>query len=235
MKMITKLIIIIALIVLAVIATAFIYFKYVSYPRDKTGMVNRYKVICNESEFTAERSDYMYEPGDNVTLIFSMIATDTNYSFKVEGVDDYSVDYYEDKGFLIQFIMPHSDVKVTHTEKNTMEREFPDEPDEITISFPENPSTPLHWLYKVEPEGILEVVDDIYVSKQNTSSEPVDGLGGTHFWKFKIVGDGVVELRFYDTDYEEINDMDEEYEKATIFLYECIDGKANLLEKYKEE
>lgn len=66
--------------------------------------------------FTSERTEY--RKGEAVKVLFPYIATDTSYSFYVDGKDaDIS---YEDGIFVIRFIMPDHDVEVSYTSRNTM-------------------------------------------------------------------------------------------------------------------
>lgn len=60
-----------------------------------------------------------YKAGTKVTLYFELIATDTDYSFTLDGEPvDWSYD--EKKGFVIEFIMPEHDVKLECHSKNSM-------------------------------------------------------------------------------------------------------------------
>lgn len=60
-----------------------------------------------------------YKAGSKVTLYFELIATDTDYSFTLDGEPvDWSYD--EKKGFVIEFIMPEHDVKLECHSKNSM-------------------------------------------------------------------------------------------------------------------
>lgn len=60
-----------------------------------------------------------YKAGTKVTLYFELIATDTDYSFTLDGEPvDWSYD--EKKGFVIEFIMPEHDVKLECHTKNSM-------------------------------------------------------------------------------------------------------------------
>ena len=53
-----------------------------------------------------------------------MIATDTDYSFWLDGAE-LSRDYDTKKGFILSFIMPEHDVKLHCSSRNTMLREIP--------------------------------------------------------------------------------------------------------------
>ncbi len=66
--------------------------------------------------FESERTEY--RTGEAVKVVFPYIATDTSYSFYVDGKDaDIS---YEDGVYVIRFFMPDHDVEVSYTSRNTM-------------------------------------------------------------------------------------------------------------------
>ena len=60
-----------------------------------------------------------YYEGQKVELSFPYIATDTNYSFFIDGEPVYPP-YEKDKGYVIRFAMPARDVTVSVTSQNTM-------------------------------------------------------------------------------------------------------------------
>ncbi len=60
-----------------------------------------------------------YKAGTKVTLYFELIATDTDYSFTLDG-EPVNWSYDEKKGFVIEFIMPVHDVKLECHSKNSM-------------------------------------------------------------------------------------------------------------------
>ncbi len=60
-----------------------------------------------------------YKAGSKVILYFELIATDTDYSFTLDG-ERINFDYDEKKGFVIEFIMPEHDVKLECHSKNSM-------------------------------------------------------------------------------------------------------------------
>lgn len=60
-----------------------------------------------------------YYPGEPVVLYYPMIATDTDYSFILDGAQ-IRPDYETSKGFIIRFTMPDHDVKLQCIERNTM-------------------------------------------------------------------------------------------------------------------
>jgi len=72
-----------------------------------------------------------YREGEKVEANMSLIATDTDYRFFVEGAE-HDVRYEEGKGYIVSFVMPAHPVKVYYTEKNSMVFEKP-EPRRETI------------------------------------------------------------------------------------------------------
>ena len=60
-----------------------------------------------------------YRAGTTVTLYFELIATDTDYSFWLDG-ESLKFTYDEKKGFVIQFVMPDHDVTLDWIAKGSM-------------------------------------------------------------------------------------------------------------------
>lgn len=73
---------------------------------------------CGSKEMYDKAKD-SYRAGEKVTLYFKYIATDTDYSFYLDG-ERLNVDYDERKGFIISFTMPDHDVKLEYNSKNSM-------------------------------------------------------------------------------------------------------------------
>lgn len=69
-------------------------------------------------DFYENARDY-YAPGEIVELYYGIIATDTDYSFYLDG-EPLNYGYDEDIGFIITFEMPDHDVKLTVESRNTM-------------------------------------------------------------------------------------------------------------------
>lgn len=84
----------------------------------------KYKV-----DYCGRKSDYKnakdkYRAGEKVTLYYWMIATDTDYSFRLDGAQLLR-DYDTKKGFILSFIMPDHDVVLHCSARNSMLREMP--------------------------------------------------------------------------------------------------------------
>lgn len=80
---------------------------------------NRYKVDLDGSDFCYEGVKESYRAGDDVTLYYTLIATDTDYSFYLDG-EPINFDYDEKKGFVIRFTMPEHDAKLECNAKESM-------------------------------------------------------------------------------------------------------------------
>lgn len=79
----------------------------------------KYKVNLESSIFECKKTEYA--EGEKVTVYYDLIATDTDYSFKVEGGDvEYKVSYDDKHGYVITFTMPANDVTVSVTHVNSM-------------------------------------------------------------------------------------------------------------------
>ena len=80
----------------------------------------RYAVdYCGEKDAYKGAED-TYRAGAQVTLYYDLIATDTDYSFYLDG-ERLLQDYDDSCGFIIRFTMPEHDVKLECVTRNTME------------------------------------------------------------------------------------------------------------------
>ena len=78
----------------------------------------KYHVICNKDIFYNVKP--FYRAGDKVKIYFPFVATDTDYSFYLNG-ERISTDSYSDlKGYTITFTMPAEDVELTMESRNSM-------------------------------------------------------------------------------------------------------------------
>jgi len=82
----------------------------------------RYKVICAEGAFKNVKS--AYRPGERVKIYFPYVATDTDYSFCLDGERINGISYSDRKGFVLTFTMPGHDVELTCNSINSMENPF---------------------------------------------------------------------------------------------------------------
>ncbi len=60
-----------------------------------------------------------YKEGDTVELSYGLVATDTDYSFFVDG-QEVNAKWDGKKGYIIKFTMPDHDIEVYCTQRNSM-------------------------------------------------------------------------------------------------------------------
>ena len=87
----------------------------------------RYSVdYCGEKSMYDGAKD-AYGAGKEVTLYYSVTASDTNYSFRLDGEKLSNVEYDSDKGyFIIRFTMPDHDVKLECVTENVTVEAVPE-------------------------------------------------------------------------------------------------------------
>ena len=76
----------------------------------------RYKVTADGFENVKNS----YREGETVKIWYPYIATDTDYWFTSEDVD-FRQDYSEEKGYILEFVMPAKDVTIVTHSRNSME------------------------------------------------------------------------------------------------------------------
>lgn len=79
----------------------------------------RYRVDYGGRKASFDGARDTYRVGAEVTLYYRFIATDTDYSFYVDG-ERINPDYRADKGYIISFTMPAHDVSVRVEARNSM-------------------------------------------------------------------------------------------------------------------
>lgn len=79
----------------------------------------RYKVICTEGLFINVKGSY--KAGQTVRVYFPMVATDTDYTFYLDGERIIPTNYSDMRGYCFEFTMPTHDVELTVESKNSME------------------------------------------------------------------------------------------------------------------
>ena len=100
-------------IVLIVVLEVTVMFGFTACGKDY------YKVdYCGKKACYTDARD-SYKAGKTVTLYYEMIATDTDYSFYLDG-EYLNFGYDEGKGFVIKFVMPEHDVKLECKSVNSM-------------------------------------------------------------------------------------------------------------------
>lgn len=78
-----------------------------------------YRVDYDGQKDFYEGAKDSYRAGKEVTLYYSLIATDTDYSFYIDG-ESINYEYDDRKGFVIRFKMPDHDVKLECRSVNSM-------------------------------------------------------------------------------------------------------------------
>ena len=80
---------------------------------------NKYNVdYCGAKDLYRGAKD-SYKAGAKVKLYFELVATDTDYSFELDG-ESLNFTYDNKKGFIIRFTMPEHDVKLECITRNSM-------------------------------------------------------------------------------------------------------------------
>ncbi|MEE1263333.1 hypothetical protein [Ruminococcus sp.] len=85
----------------------------------------KYKVDYCGQKFAYKNAKDEYRAGEKVTVYYSMVATDTDYYFSLEGAE-LTIDYETEKGYILSFVMPDRDVVLRCLSRNSMLRETPD-------------------------------------------------------------------------------------------------------------
>ncbi len=79
----------------------------------------RYHVDYDGEMDFYEGAKESYRVGERVDLYYDLIATDTDYTFLLDG-ESINFSYSDDRGFEISFVMPDHDVKLECVTRNTM-------------------------------------------------------------------------------------------------------------------
>ena len=84
----------------------------------ENGTGTEYKV---DLQFGMSSAKTQYAAGEEVTVYFGLIATDTDYTFGIYPEDvELKRSYDPQKGYVLTFIMPAHDVTLTLGSRNTM-------------------------------------------------------------------------------------------------------------------
>ena len=168
----------------------------------------KHKVICAEGIFSGVKKGY--KAGDKVKVYFSMVATDTDYTFYLDGERISPSAYSDLKGYTIEFTMPAKNVTLDYESKNSMENPYQTF-DEITtlVTYTKRISTAIgDEVYEVT----LESTDIEYEHKMTVYHE--DGNKSVYTVPIHAYGS----LRNYTESMSLWNWNDLE-------KYECLDGK----------
>ena len=80
---------------------------------------NKYHLDFGGNDLGFKGVRKFYHAGNSVKIYYTMAATDTDYTFIVDGKTVPAL-YEDGKGFVLTFRMPPADAKVTVIERNTM-------------------------------------------------------------------------------------------------------------------
>lgn len=178
----------------------------------------KYKVICDDFSFTNVKSSY--KAGDKVKIYFSLVATDTDYTFYLDGERIKPSDYSDYKGYLIEFIMPGRDVELSVESKNSMEYH------PASIDIPEG-TVLFSYTEKVfTPEGetlfslTAETTDDPTLHRMTVSDE----TGSTVYSIPRFAYESIY-------NYDQVAALDS---WNSLTEYESLDGKSIELSFYRD-
>ena len=92
----------------------------------------KYKVDYSGQKGSYENAEDEYAAGEEVELIYGMIATDTDYSFTLNG-GPLNYDYDDEKGIIVRFTMPAENVTLKCNTKNSMIYEPPTVQEDVLL------------------------------------------------------------------------------------------------------
>lgn len=125
--------------------------------------------------------DY-YPAGKKVTLYYDIIATDTDYSFYVNG-ERVNPDYSESKGYIISFVMPEQDITIKVESKNSMEY-IPEGGEKAVLSFSSFDGGGPEFSVKIEDESVVSC--DMVRDYGNQNHAEIDGAA--YDWVITFTG-----------------------------------------------
>ena len=159
----------------------------------------KYKVITDEADYL-EGYKTSYREGEKVTFYYDFIATDTDYSFYLDGVS-YNAKWKSDKGYEISFTMPAHDVVFEIRSYNSMEYD----PAPVRIDWQHGisasdvshvPDEDLRRLYDTLQD--MELGDEIKVPEDAVIDILTVYLANGRIIEYKFAGEGVfVEDQYY--------------------------------------
>ncbi|MDO4616416.1 MAG: protease inhibitor I42 family protein [Lachnospiraceae bacterium] len=211
------------LFVLLAAGALLVYRKNKADSKELSSETNRYYVTCDEDAFILGITNHMYASGYDVPLVFPVRTTDKDYTFSVDGVEEFTANYYPGTGYLVMFTMPRHKVAVDYQEHDLKGEELKEPVGEISFVKEENYSTGLLWEYKLSREDIVEIMEDKHVSDPFDPDNPTAGSGGLRFLKFKTIGSGTVEIRLIQT-------FQGAEEEEFVYRYQCDGVNAVLIE-----
>ena len=134
---------------------------------------NKYRVDYGGDKDSFKGAKDSYSAGSKVTLYYDMIATDTDYSFYIDG-ERINPDYSESKGYIIRFTMPAHDIKVEVKSVNSMIY-IPDgnEGRDYTLTYDSFEGGGPEFSVKIDDESVITYDESIVYDRE--SGEDEDG------------------------------------------------------------
>lgn len=132
----------------------------------------KYKVDYDGRKSSFSNAKDYYKAGEQVTVWMEFIATDTDYHFYLDG-EPFRAEW-DERGYVISFVMPEHDVKLTYKTENTMEYRPPfdllkEEDQQAVFSDTENKdgqqTGTVYRVYSSYGDYLLEV-ENIGVSRE---------------------------------------------------------------------
>lgn len=121
----------------------------------------KFQVNFDSSGFESKKTSYA--PGDEVTVYYNMIATDTDYSFSIDYDVELKMEFDGQHGYVFTFIMPEHDVTMHVDSVNSMEYDpsahLPEAPADLESEIKEEN---LEFGYSWVVTGIDETRDKEY-------------------------------------------------------------------------
>ena len=145
----------------------------------------KYRVDYGGQKDSFKGAKDSYAAGKKVTLYYDMIATDTDYSFYIDG-ERINPDYSEKKGYIIEFTMPSHDISVSVESVNSMT--YVPEGKETVLRFGSFDGGGPEYFVKIEDESLLRY--DSYSDYGSEDPGEVDGASYDEVITFTGVAPG---------------------------------------------
>lgn len=162
--------------------------------KNKGGSAEKYSIEYDSKDLYRGAKD-SYKAGQTVTLGFPYVATDTSYSFYLNGVP-IDKTYSDIGGYKLTFVMPPYDAKLECVTRNDMMYILPEEGVEETLLYEyykataatpdgkaETYSIALYYISETDSEGNTEDRSELRVSKTN-----IDGTTEENVYDAKRYG-----------------------------------------------
>ena len=186
---------------------------------------------CNSESYKVKAEGFenlkkSYKPGEQVSIWYRYIATDSDYSFYVDGAS-YRAKYENDKGYVIEFEMPEHDVEVRVSRRNSMEMLNPYE-DVVKITYQRM------WEFSQIGEttdqfrilGVMKALDNLVISNNETDIS-IDDYGDLIIVEYK---DGREKTYYFEENYYVDKETEKHFE-VTSGLKELRNFLSKLIEE----